>query len=82
MKRPAKKKKGKGHPLRHHPVTMQHLRKAYDEKRLKPLQENIDAQRKSILKSDALNNQVYADRMRSLGTTLPHVLAARKTMWA
>ena len=80
MKRP--KKKAKGHPLKHHPVTIKHLRKAYDEKRLKPLQENIDAQRNFILKSDALNNRVYADRMRSLGTTLPHALAARKTLWA
>ena len=73
-------KKGKGH-LKRHPVTLRHLRKAYDEKRLKPLQENIDAQRNFILKSDALNNRVYADRMRSLGTGIPHALAARKTLF-
>ena len=80
MKR-LKKKKGKGHPLQRHPVTIRHLRKAYDEKRLKPLQENIDAQRNFIRKSDALNNRVYADRMRSLGAGLNGQLAARKTLY-
>ena len=79
MKRP--KKKAKGHPLKHHPVVLKHLGKAYDEKRLKPLQENIDAQRNFILKSDALNNRVYADRMRSLGAGLDGALAARKTLY-
>ena len=79
MKRP--KKKAKGHPLKRHPVTLHHLRKAYDEKHLKPLQENIDAQRNFIRKSDALNNRVYADRMRSLGAGLNGQLAARKTLY-
>ena len=78
MKRPVKK--GKGH-LKRHPVTLRHLRKAWDEKRLKPLQENIDAQRNFISKSDALNNRVYADRMRSLGAGLDGALAARKTLY-
>ena len=79
MKRP--KKKVKGHPLKHHPVTLRHLRKARDEKRLKPLQENLDAQRNFIRKSDALNNRVYAERMRSLGADLNGQMAARKTVY-
>ena len=79
MKRP--KKKAKGHPLQKNLAVHRHLRKAWDEKHLKPLQENIDAQRNFIRKSDALNNRVYADRMRSLGAGLDGQLAARKTLY-
>ena len=63
------------------PYQQRVLRKAYDEKKLKPVQENIDAQRHFIQKSDALNNRIYADKMHSLGMGLSGQLAARKTLY-
>ena len=43
------------------------LKQAWNEKMLKPVQDNIDAQRKFLLGSDALNNRIHHDRLRSLG---------------
>ena len=62
------------------PYQQRVLRKAFDEKKLKPVQENIDAQRLFIQKSDALNNRIYANKMHSLGMGLSGELAARKTL--
>ena len=44
-----------------------HLGKPWDEKRLKPVQERIDAQRHFIAKENALNHRIYLDKMRSIG---------------
>ena len=43
------------------------LKQAWNEKKLKPVQDNIEAQRKFMLASDALNNRIHHDRLRSLG---------------
>ena len=41
--------------------------KPWDEKKLKPVQERIDAQRHFIAKENALNHQIQLDKMKSIG---------------
>ena len=46
---------------------IRHLGKPWGEKKLKPVQERIDAQRHFIAKENALNHRIYLDKMRSIG---------------
>ena len=40
--------------------------KPWDEKKLKPVQERIDAQRHFIAKENALNHRIHLDKMKSI----------------
>ena len=57
-------------PKRKHLPTRRKIRylgKPWDEKKLKPVQERIDAQRHFIAKENALNHQIQLDKMKSIG---------------
>ena len=56
-------------------LRMRHLGKPWDEKRLKPMQERIDAQRHFIAKENALNHRVYLDKMKSIGSGAENLYA-------
>ena len=45
---------------------IRHLGKPWDEKKLKPVQERIDAQRHFVAKENALNHRIHLDKMKSI----------------